>query len=138
VKGTDNFGFAHWAYANQAALFAFLGTGRHFGEWYGAGIQRGYGLDTKQFALFNVGRFGPGRQEIPNHLVDIGLECVPLLYEGEFDTSTVDDCMSFLVDEGSCINHFDNPEGIIVFHHGTRTLSKVTFEHDDGKWAADV
>jgi hypothetical protein len=39
----DNHGFARWAYENEAELRK-LGPGRHFGEWWGSGIQRGYGL----------------------------------------------------------------------------------------------
>ncbi len=51
-KGCDNAGFAKWAYENKDALFDFLGEGRHFGEWCGGKIQRGYGLTEKRFALF--------------------------------------------------------------------------------------
>ena len=36
----------------------FLVPGRHFGEWWGSGIQRGYGLDEKTFSLFNAYRWG--------------------------------------------------------------------------------
>jgi len=48
----DNHGFARWA-AEWAPFLASLGKGRHFGEWFGSGIQRGYGLAEKQFALFD-------------------------------------------------------------------------------------
>src|SRR4051812_22881421 len=52
----DNFGFAAWVQANVEELIT-LGPGRHFGEWWGKGIQRGYGLAEKKFSLFNVGRW---------------------------------------------------------------------------------
>src|SRR5271167_2513944 len=52
----DNFGFARWV-KEHAEELAALGTGCHFGEWFGAGIQRGYGLAEKHFALFNVSRW---------------------------------------------------------------------------------
>ena len=39
----DNFGFSAWAHANKEYLMQ-LGKGLHFGEWWGSGIQRGYGL----------------------------------------------------------------------------------------------
>ena len=39
----DNFGFAAWVRDNAEEL-ATLGPGNHFGEWWGRGIQRGYGL----------------------------------------------------------------------------------------------
>jgi hypothetical protein len=51
----DHFGFAAWEYANQYELLQ-LGAGRHFGEWWGQGIQRGYGLTEKRFSLFDTAR----------------------------------------------------------------------------------
>lgn len=54
----DNFGFARWVHANARKLAATLGEGYHYGEWWGQGIQRGYGLDHKRFSLFNVSRWG--------------------------------------------------------------------------------
>jgi hypothetical protein len=58
----DNFGFAAWVEANRDELLT-LGPGRHFGEWWGSGIQRGYGLPKgeKRFSLFNVSRWGESR-----------------------------------------------------------------------------
>lgn len=52
----DNYGFAKWV-AEHAAGLAQLGHGRHFGEWWGNGIQRGYGVLDKRFSLFNVSRW---------------------------------------------------------------------------------
>lgn len=132
-KGCDNFGFAGWVYANRDALFEFLGEGRHYGEWAGGKIQRGYGLTEKQFFLFNTNRFGPDRQEIPDALKEVGLSVVPVLYIGDFTTDTVDAIMLQLKTYGSQVNQhtkFDNPEGIAVYHTALRTYFKVTFEHD--------
>lgn len=62
-KTTDNHGFAGWVYEHADQLIATLGPGRHFGEWYGRGIQRGYGIKQGQgwngkfFALFNTSRW---------------------------------------------------------------------------------
>lgn len=36
----DNFGFAKWVSENKETIMQ-LGKGRHFGEWWGSGIQRG-------------------------------------------------------------------------------------------------
>ena len=36
----DNAGFATWAYTHREILFGILGEGRHYGEWWGQGIQR--------------------------------------------------------------------------------------------------
>jgi len=131
-KGCDNYGFARWAYANQQALFAFLGEGRHYGEWCGCGIQRKYGADKKYFLLFNTSRF----EAIPPDLEDIGLGIVPLLYEGLFDTYAVSTVMRQLQAHGSHIgNGFMAPEGVVVYHHASRTYFKVTFDGDDmSKW----
>ncbi len=43
----DNFGFARWAQDNKQELLK-LGPGSHFGEWWGAGVQRRYGLAEKE------------------------------------------------------------------------------------------
>lgn len=54
----DNFGFAAWVEANREELMK-LGPGRHYGEWWGSGIQRAYGLPKgeRRFSLFNVSRW---------------------------------------------------------------------------------
>lgn len=133
VKGTDNFAFAHWAYSHRTELFEFLGEGCHYGEWAGEGIQRGYGLSKKMFFLFNTARFGPQGQEIPASLFQAGLTVVPVLYEGPNEDTAITACMSALRSRGSCLNKAE-PEGIIVYHTASRSVAKVTFDHDEGKW----
>ena len=129
--GCDNAGFAKWAYDNQEALFEFLGEGRHYGEWCGGKIQRGYGLTEKKFALFNTSRFGDGRQEIPEELFNIGLTVVPVLFDGEFTTNVVEEVMEVLKEHGSYFAEgFMNPEGVVVYHHALRDYFKVTYDHD--------
>jgi len=56
VGGDDNNGFGRWVYQHAHELAA-LGPGAHFGEWWGSGIQRRYGLTEKRWSLFNVGRW---------------------------------------------------------------------------------
>lgn len=128
-KETDNFGFAAWVEANAEEL-SKLGSGQHFGEWYGGKIQRGYGLTEKRFALFNTDRFQPGR-DTPPECCDV----VPILYEGPFSDEAVASCMDRLSSSGSSlVPGFDNPEGIVVYLRGPRMLLKKTFEFDEGKW----
>jgi len=134
-KGCDNFGFAGWADKHEFKLMAFLGEGIHFGEWCGPGIQRNYGLDHKRFYLFNSGRWQ--NTDIPFDLYDAGLRIVPVLYEGDYSTDMIRFTMEQLHDRGSRVNHFNKPEGVVVFHHGTRTLAKATFDFDMGKWSAN-
>lgn len=123
-KDTDNFGFAGWVRDNAEALKG-LGDGAHFGEWWGSGIQRGYGLAEKRFSLFNVGRWRSA--ELPPC---VGL--VPVLYEGAFSSEVVEAAMDRLRAEGSiAAPGFMKPEGIIVYHAAARQLFKVTLEKDD-------
>ena len=128
-KGCDNAGFAAWAYEHKTALFEFLGEGRHFGEWCGGKIQRGYGISQKHFLLFNTSRFSS--EDIPEDLASAGLGVVPVIFSGEFSTGVVDCAMEDLEVRGSLFaKGFMNPEGVVVYHAGTGTYSKVTYDHD--------
>ena len=55
----DNYNFAKWVTVNSLELIHELGLGVHYGEWWGSGIQRGYGLQggVKNFSLFNTDRW---------------------------------------------------------------------------------
>ncbi len=122
----DNFGFARWCEANREALM-LLGPGRHFGEWWGSGVQRGYGLTNgeKRFSLFNTGRWTP--ETLPPC---VGL--VPVLYSGPFSSDVVDSCIEDLRVNGSKASPgFMKPEGIVVYHAAARSLFKVTVEKDE-------
>jgi hypothetical protein len=121
----DNFGFAKWVLERSDELRA-LGPGRHFGEWYGQGIQRNYGLQEKRFALFNVGRWTA--ETVPSC---VGI--VPILARGE--NVNPDEAMEKLKAGGSVIAPgFMNPEGVVVFHSASRQMYKLTFKDDGGKW----
>lgn len=123
----DNFGFCKWVLEHGDELRT-LGPGRHFGEWYGIGIQRGYDLPDKRFALFNVARWNP---ENPNRPACCGV--VPILARGE----NVDDdlVMRELDANGSRVAPgFKNPEGIVVYHSASRQMYKRTYKDDGGKW----
>lgn len=141
----DNFGFATWVKANAATL-ALLGPGRHFGEWWGSGIQRGYGLQKgeKRFSLFNVARWclhGETPQRIPTQdprvekyqdVLPPGVGLVPLLYRGPFVQSAWEAALDQLRTQGSAAAPgFMNPEGIVVFHTAGQVGFKKTLEKDD-------
>ena len=108
-------------------LTATLGPGRHFGEWWGQGIQRKYGLTEKRFSLFNVNRYADvDLTDLPN----VGL--VPTLYAGPFTTDKVATVVETLRGRGSvAAPGFPRPEGVIVFHVAAQTVFKVTCEGDD-------
>lgn len=123
-KGTDNFGFATWVQDNADELRR-LGPGIHFGEWWGVGIQRGYGLSEKRFSLFNTERWGDDTMR------PACCSVVPVLYRGPFSTWAVESSVQLLRDCGSSAvpGHF-NPEGVIIWHVAARLMFKVTLEKD--------
>lgn len=124
-KTSDNYGFAAWVRDNAEELVK-LGEGRHFGEWWGKGIQRGYGLDERRFSLFN-----PFIENPPSCV-----SLVPALFAGPFDTQNIDNAMYNLGVEGShAAPGFMNPEGIVVYHTHARVAFKKTFD-DKHKEAA--
>lgn len=130
VPENDNFGFAKWVWQNAEELVK-LGPGRHFGEWWGQGIQRGYGLKEKRFSLFNVSRWN-------EHNIPKCCHVVPILYKGPWDGlsgtqfSVIEAAMVKLASCGSvAAPGFMNPEGIVIFHTGkVPVLFKKTFEND--------
>lgn len=125
----DNYGFAKWVHENATALAYSLGEGYHYGEWWGQGIQRKYGLDHKRFSLFNVHRW----ESLP--FEQYGLDnvgTVPVLYRGPFDTDTIDAIIGDLILGGSkAAPGFMKPEGVIVWHEAAQQMFKVTCENDE-------
>lgn len=140
----DNYGFAKWAEANKDQLMG-LGVGLHFGEWWGSGCQRGYGLKNgeKRFSLFNTSRWclhseEPKRIQTNDPRIEKYQErlpecchLVPVLYQGKFDTAIVEDCLADLRVNGSkAAPGFMNPEGVVVFHIAGGFGFKVTLDSD--------
>lgn len=123
----DNCGFAKWVEENKAELLK-LGPGHHYGEWWGAGIQRRYGLTEKRFSLFNTGRWSnPEDRPACCHVV-------PVLYAGNFDSTTVNEVLEGLRLNGSAAAPgFMDPEGVVVFMTAGRQLYKVTLDGDGHK-----
>lgn len=124
----DNHGFAKWVQENQETLIADLGPGYHYGEWWGSGIQRGYGLPKgeKRFSLFNVTRWGAAEFATPN------LSVVPVLSHGLFDMDDVAGALDLLVQDGSyAAPGFMRPEGIVIYHTAANQMFKATIEGDD-------
>lgn len=120
----DNFGFAKWAYEHKEELME-LGKGSHFGEWFGMGIQRGYGLTEKRFYLFNTSRWNE-----ENKPSCCGV--VPVLYRGLFSEDAIKECLLALKVGGSkAVNGFMKPEGIVIWHTALESYFKVTIENDE-------
>jgi len=121
----DNHGFARWAYENTNELLK-LGKGQHFGEWWGNGIQRGYGLKEKRFSLFNTFRWQDDNTRPKCCRV------VPILYHGIFDLKEIDKCLEDLKIYGSVAEiGFTKPEGVVIYHTTGKIYFKKTIENDE-------
>jgi len=122
---TDNYGFARWATENREELLR-LGPGRHFGEFWGHGIQRGYGLKEKRFSLFNVKRWSDDLVRPSCCYV------VPVITTGIFGEIDIPSILMGLYVYGShAAPGFMKPEGIIIHHVAGNVSFKKTIEHDE-------
>lgn len=123
-RATDNYDFAAFVFANSTMLRR-LGPGRHYGEWFGAGIgPRKYGLTGRRFALFDALRWRDGRfpEGLPSEVTT-----VPVLYNGAVDNEEPARLMARLKEHGSvAVPGYMNPEGIVVSVNGV--LWKETFD----------
>ena len=143
---TDNHNFWHWCMENKEELLK-LGVGTHYGEWWGSGIQRGYGLPKgeKRWSLFNVARWCLHNEEPKLMSIDpktkeekyqqklpVCCSLVPILYTGMFDTHTIEQVLVQLKNSGSeVVKGFMNPEGIVIYHKAGNLMFKKTIEKDD-------
>lgn len=109
----DNFGFCKWVRGNKDELLK-LGCGYHYGEWWGSGIQRGYGLTEKRFSLFNV-----WHETLPDCV-----SMVPVI------ASTYEGAWERLLKGGSvAAPGFMNPEGFVMLASQNRGVRyKVLFD----------
>ena len=132
----DNHGFAKFVETNKEELINGLGFGYHYGEWYGSGIQRKYGLKEKKFSLFNTFKWIPEggnildatKQSHPPKCCGV----VPILYQGIFSEEEVKKSLDKLRSYGSvAVPGFMNPEGIVIYHTASRTYYKVTLKDDE-------
>jgi hypothetical protein len=139
----DNFGFARFVRDNAQALLA-LGVGKHYGEWFGKGIQSGYGLDEKRFALFNVNRWYDIRDpEVTDKYLATFPKAVPappevtvvpvvLVANGNDLNYAVNIALHTLESDGSFIAPgFQDPEGVVVWHDAAGAFFKATIKNDE-------
>lgn len=148
---SDNFGFAAWV-RDCSSILLELGPGFHYGEWWGHGIQRNYGLPKgeRRFSLFNTNRWhGHNEEPCQNGFVTVNgrrdetqptftkrapgcCTVVPVLDRGVFDTERVRWVLGVLMSTGSkAMPGFPKPEGIIVYHEAGGNYFKVLTENDD-------
>ena len=121
----DNYGFSKWAHEHKDELMQ-LGSGYHFGEWWGCGIQRRYGIDEKRWSLFNVSLWDD--ESVRPSCCDV----VPVLYRGMFDTAVIQLILDNLAETGSvAAPGFMQPEGVVIFHTASGQLFKKTILKDE-------
>ncbi len=132
----DNAGFAKWGVANARELLG-LGAGRHYGEWWGSGIQRGYGFTKGErfFSLFNTGRWN---WETPESTPPLCCTTVPVLAEGVMTDALIEGAINDLIREGSNASiGYMRPEGVVVYHTQSRSYYKRLIENDEIPKGAD-
>ena len=148
----DNFGFAKWVEEHARELIEGLGVGSHYGEWWGQGIQRGYGLKEKRFSLFNVHRWitnwreyegGVFREQLINdkqQYAPICCDVVPIIHQGimgeiayeDHPANSIQTALSKLYHKGSyAAPGYMKPEGIVIYHSASGYLFKKTLEDDE-------
>lgn len=123
----DNYGFAKWIEDNKQELLK-LGTGLHFGEWWGSGIRKGYGLKNgeKRFSLFNTSRWKD------DSIRPTCCHVVPELYRGDFEIMSIACELDKLRLMGSIASPgFMKPEGIIIYHVAGNLSFKKTLLNDE-------
>jgi hypothetical protein len=129
----DNHGFASWVQEHADKLVETLGPGHHYGEWWGHGINRGYGCERgdKRFSLFNTAKWGDFAY--PDTMPDIpGLGVVPTLYQGDFDEDAIISCKANLEEYGSEAKpDYLSPEGICIYHKASNQIFKWPFGKND-------
>jgi RNA ligase len=121
----DNYGFAAWAHANKDELMK-LGPGRHFGEWWGRGIQCNYAKPDRTFSLFNVTRWAD--PEVRPACCSV----VPTLYRGMMFPGVAEKFIRELERDGSvAAPGFMQPEGIVIYHVAAGIGFKKTILKDE-------
>lgn len=123
----DNHGFARWVSENEDRIRDVLGTGVHFGEWWGGKIQRGYGVKEKRFSLFNPFFF----ENVPNPWPE-GIYTVPIVASGILEDGLIERSLDLLHRSGSLAAPGWKPaEGIVVYHTQAKTRFKVLLDNDN-------
>jgi len=141
----DNYGFAAWVQGHYDELLS-LGEGTHYGEWWGGGCQRGYGLakGDMRWSLFNVDRWclhddeplqrqgHGGESPLMQQRLPKCCSLAPVLYRGIFSELAIETCMTVLEKFGSVASPgFAFPEGVIVYHVAGGHLYKRTLVKDE-------
>ena len=124
----DNFGFCRHVTEHAEEIGALLGPGRHYGEWYGAGIGSSYNLKEKRLALFD--------QRFTGKPLPSWCDVVPVLYSDFYSHDAITQALAKLKEGGSVIAPgFMRPEGVVVRWNRSGIYMKKVFEAEDSAWA---
>jgi len=119
----DNHGFATWVKTHEIELRE-LGPCYHYGEWWGLGINRGYGLKEKRWSLLNTSKWGEKRPSC--------CHVVPILYDGLMSQDQILIALDDLRDKGSmAAPDFKPAEGIVIYHVQGNLYFKKTILNDE-------
>jgi hypothetical protein len=125
----DNAGFCKWVESHSEEL-KNLGPGYHYGEWWGLGIGRKYGMKEKVFNLFNVYRWnvGTGGGDVPPACCRV----VPVIPFHKLEDVSL--ALGWLKAYGSAAApSFMDPEGICIWHDAAKHYFKVTIKGDESR-----
>ena len=114
----DNFGFAKWVKDNAEQLISDLGVGYHYGEWWGKGINRGYGLEERRFSLFNPTK----HSDVCYHVPEIAAVSAEALIE------TIQDEIEQLKMGSYAAPGYMRPEGLVIYAEKAKTYWKVIID----------
>lgn len=114
----DNFGFAKWVKDNAEQLISDLGVGYHYGEWWGKGINRGYGLEERRFSLFNPTK----HSDVCYHVPKIAAVSAEALIE------TIQDEIEQLKMGSYAAPGYMRPEGLVIYAEKAKTYWKVIID----------
>lgn len=141
IPADDNYGFAKWVQQNAQGLVDTLGEGRHFGEWWGSGIQGGYGAAKGQryFSLFNTTRWSYEVSAYQDITSVPNLRVVPVLYQGAFTEHAIEYTLNALAQYGSVASPgYTRPEGVVIFHTASNSMFKITLQGDEAPKSASA
>lgn len=126
---SDNYEFARFVEEQKLELREILGTGFHYGEWYGCGIGTKYGMTERRFALFDVHRW-KDNPNLPNRI-----DVVPVLYDGIYTENIIEKILNDLKENGSkMIIGWMKPEGIVIYFPQFGRRLKRVFKQEEVAW----
>ena len=114
----DNFSFAKWVKDNAEQLISDLGVGYHYGDWWGKGINRGYGLEERRFSLFNPTK----HSDVCYHVPKIAAVSAEALIE------TIQDEIEQLKMGSYAAPGYMRPEGLVIYAEKAKTYWKVIID----------